>query len=388
MKYDFRTHVCRIGTGAFKTDAATINGFLGVEYHDDSISMWVADMDFACAPAIVERIKQRADKLIFGYTGMTEEYKRSIINWYARRYEILLNEDWIVYSAGTVLAIKNAIYAFSEKQDEVIIQSPVYFPFSEQIKEANRIVSDNTLIKNENNEYSINFEDFEEKCKTAKLFILCNPHNPTGDIWSQNDVQRLLEITKKYGVIVFSDEVHSDLIRHHAKYNSALSYKEYEHVVVATAVNKTFNLAGLHATNIIIKNRILRAKFNKQAGMGMISPFTLEATIAAYNECEAWLDELRSVLDENVAYVDAFVKEQLPKVKFNAPLGTYLGWLDFNAYGIEEEVLIKRLASEAHIVVEGGGLFGKSGTGFIRLNLACPLSVVKDAMQRIKNMNL
>ncbi len=383
MKYNFTNNVSRENTGAFKTSKEMVEGFLGLNYYEDTISMWVADMDFACSPHIVDRIKVRADKLIFGYTGLTDGYYQSIISWYKRRYDTKIQKEWVVYNNGTVLAIKNAIHTYTNINDEIIIQSPVYFPFSGEILEAKRKISDNFLLKDEFNNYSIDFADFEKKCKTAKMFILCNPHNPTGNIWSKEDVQKLINIANKHDVIVFSDEVHSDLIRTNKTFTSAISLENNENVIVATAINKTFNLAGLQGTNLIIKNESLREKMNEYTGMVMISPFTLEATIAAYNHSEQWLEELKTVLDENFAYLDKFLKDHLPNVKFNVPDGTYLAWLDFSAYQISEDELLKKFADEAHIVLEGGSMFGDCGKGYIRMNLACPKTIIMETLNRI-----
>ncbi len=388
MKYDFTSDVSRENTGSTKTNRDTVRNFLGLNYYDDTISMWIADMDFACSPHIINRLKERIDKLIFGYTGLTDEYYQSIISWYKRRYHAEIEKDWIVYSNGTVMAIKNVIRTYTNSGDEIIIQSPVYYPFSREILEAKRKISNSLLLKDENNNYSIDFADFEERCKTAKLFILCNPHNPTGNIWSKEEVQRLIDIANKYNVVVFSDEVHSDLIRVGKTVTSAISLENIENVIVATAVNKTFNLAGTHGTNLIIKNENLRNKINEYTGKVTMSPFTLESTIAGYNDSEEWLEELKIVIDENFAYVDKFLKEHIPNVKFNIPDGTYLAWLDFSACGIEEGELVRKIADEAHVILEGGSMFGDCANGFIRMNLACPHHVVVEVLNRIARMKL
>ena len=381
--YNFTDSINRENTGAFKTNKAIVKGFLGLPYYEDSISMWVADMDFATAPEIIERLKQRADKLIFGYTGATKEYNDSIISWYKKRYDVDIAASSIVISNGTVLAIRNSIRAFTAPGDKIIIQSPVYFPFSSEIKSTGREILDNQLLKDKDNNYPIDFEDFEKKCKEATMFIFCNPHNPTGDIWKKEDVERLLKIAKENDVLVFSDEVHSDLIRKTSKFTSALALENNENVVVATAINKTFNLAGLHGTNLIIKNKELREKLSAFTGMVSISPFTMEATIAAYSQSEAWLDELRDVLDENFKFMEEFIKEKMPRVKFHTPEGTYLAWLDFSAYNMSDDELVKRFATDAHVILEGGSMFGKMAQGFIRMNVACPKSTLKEALERM-----
>ncbi len=388
MKYDFTSIIDRENTGAFKTNKDMVQGFLGLNYYDDTISMWVADMDFPCSPHIIDSLKTRCDKMIFGYTGLTDDYYNSIINWYKRRYNSKVEKDWIVYINGTVLAVKHVIHTYTNTGDEIIIQSPVYYPFSGEILEAKRKISDNLLLKDSSNNYSIDYTDFEERCKSAKMFILCNPHNPTGNIWTKEEVQKLINIANKYNVIVFSDEVHSDLIRCNKKFVSSINLENTDNVIVATAINKTFNLAGLQGTNLIIKNDDLRKKLNEHTGSVMMSPFTLEATLAGYNESEEWLEELKVVLDKNFKYINDFIAKNLPKVKFNIPEGTYLAWLDFTAYGISEKELLNRFADEAHIILEGGSLFGECGTGFIRMNLACPYNVLVETLNRISKMEL
>lgn len=385
-KYDFESIVDRSNTSAAKTNASIIKYMLNLNYYDDTISMWVADMDFATAPQIIESIKNRADKLIMGYTIANDDYYNSIINWYKKRHNMLIKKEWLVFSHGTIEGLRNSIRALTKEGDGIIIQPPVYFPFEGNVKETGRKVVRNTLIKNENNGYSIDFEDFEEKCKdpNTKMFIYCNPHNPIGKIWSKEDTQRLLDICNENNVIFFSDEIHSDLIRKDSEFTSALNLNNNEKVIVATALNKTFNVAGLHMTNLVIKNDDMRNKLNSYTGWVGMSPLVLEATISAYNECEDWVVEVNEVIDENLVYMESFLAEKLPRVKFTKPEGTYLTWLDFNDYPISEKELLKKLADEAHLVLEGGSMFGTCGEGFIRMNVACPKSVLKEALDRLE----
>ncbi len=387
MKYDFTSIVSRENTGSLKTNKELVKELFDLEYYEDTVSMWIADMDFACSPHVVDSIKRHADRLIYGYTAMTDDYYRSVIDWYRRRYSVDIDKEWIVYSNGTVPALRNVINAFTNVGDEVIIQSPVYSHFADEVLDLNRVVSDNALLKDSENIYSIDFDDFEERCKTAKLFILCNPHNPVGNIWNEQEVQRLVDIANLYGVIIFSDEVHSDIIRSDKSFSSTLSIKNIENIIVGTTTNKTFNLAGLQGSNLIIQNSGMRDKLNKYTGIISISPFTVVATIAAYNESEEWLEELRGVLDQNLEYLGDFIDKNLPKVKYNIPEGTYLAWLDFNAYGLDEELLLKKIAADAHVILEAGSMFGDSGRGFMRINIACPQSVLEEALNRIARID-
>ncbi|OOB79343.1 MAG: aminotransferase [Epulopiscium sp. Nuni2H_MBin001] len=386
--YDFETCVNREGTAAIKVDGAMIKERFDLDYFDDTISMWVADMDFACAPEIVEAIKNRADRLIFGYTMPSKDYKDSIINWYKRRHNMNIEPEWIVFSNGTVAAIRNVLYALTEEGDGVIIQPPVYYPFEQQIRETGRKIVNNNLVRNDDNSYSINFDEFEEQCKQphTKMFIYCNPHNPTGNIWSADETQRLLDICAANNVIVFSDEIHCDLIRSDSEFVSALNLRHSKNLIIATAVNKTFNVAGLHITNLVIENDQYRNKLVSYKGMVDLSPFALETTVAAYNRSEDWVTQLNNVLDENLNYMDEFIKLNLPRIKFVKPQGTYLTWLDFSDYGMKGSDLLKKIASEAHLILEDGIIFGECGEGFIRMNIACPKTVLIEALDRLKRV--
>ncbi|MFI3251208.1 MAG: PatB family C-S lyase [Eubacteriales bacterium] len=384
MKYDFKTPVDRKGTGASKVNPERVRTVLGQNYYEDTISMWIADMDLACSPHIVERLKQRADRLIFGYTAPTDEYFLSITGWYARRQKVNLDPTKITYCNGALNGVKNLINAFSEVGDGVILQGPVYFPFYAKIKETKRTLLDNRLLKDENGVYSIDFADFEAKCKEAKLFILCNPHNPVGAIWKSEDVKKLLDIANANNVTVIADEVHSDLIRHSATFTSVLTLENNQNTVVVTGINKTFNLPGLQGSNLMFPTKEMQDQYLEKTGTMGINPFTLEATIAAYNQSEEWLDELRTVLDENMKIIEEYFQKEIPKIRFQVPEGTYLAWLDFTAFGLSEEELIKIIADDAHIALEGGKMFGEEG--YIRMNIACPTFVLAGALDRLQRV--
>lgn len=386
--YNFTTTLDRKNSFAAKTNHQIVKDFLGVNYYDDTISLWVADMDFECAPAITRALTNRAMQGTLGYTQQTEPYYDSIINWYGRRHNMSIEQDWIVYSAGTVSAVRNVIRAFSKEGEGVIIQPPVYYPFQLQIQETNREVVRNHLIRDQNNQYSIDLVDFEEKCKDPnnKIFIYCNPHNPTGNIWSEEVTQSLLKICADNDVLFFSDEIHADLIRKDSSFTSALNLEHSENTIIATAVNKTFNVAGLHITNLVIKNASHRETLNNYTGKVGISPFALDATIAAFNEEEQWVEEVNNVIDTNLALMASFIKQRIPKIQFYVPEATYLAWLDFSEFGLEEADLLNLLADEAHLVLEGGSMFGEMGRGFIRMNVACPTAVIEEALERLERV--
>ncbi len=388
MIYDFENMVERGGYSAIKVDPKQIKEALGVNYYEDSISMWIADMDFACAPEIVEAIRERAAAATFGYSGVSESYYESLCGWYRRRLGMSFNREDILFSNGTLSALRDIVRAFTLEGEGVIIQPPVYYPFANITRECNRKVVENNLLIDGDNHYSIDFESFEQQCKDPnnKLFILCNPHNPIGQIWSREDVERMASICRENGVLLFSDEVHADIIRAQAQFTSTLNLESQEGIIVATAANKSFNLAGLHITHIIIRDASIRKRLNDYRGMVHISPIAEAATIAAYSRCEGWLDQMNSVVDENIRYMDQFLKAHLPKVRFNPPQGTYLTWVDLRAYGIDEEALLKLFSEEAHLILEGGSLFSKESAGFFRVNVACPTRVVAEALERLRRV--
>ncbi len=385
MKYNFTELPPREGSSAVKTCSSRIKESLGVNYYPDSIPMWIADMDFVVAPQIIEAVKHRADLATFGYSNISEQYHHAVIEWFAHRHSMHFTPDEILFSSGTVPATRNIIRTFTAEGDGVIIQPPVYYPFGRVTEENNRKVVENNLLVDADNNYSIDFEDFERKCADPrnKLFIFCNPHNPIGQIWDRETAQRLLDICRAHDVIFFSDEVHADILRKDALFTSSLNLDHTEDIIVATAVNKTFNLAGLHITNLIIKNEAMRQRLDAFVGGAAISPFAEAAAIAAYTQCQSWVDEMNDVLDENLEYTKAYLAENMPKVKFNLPQATYLVWLDMRGYGLEEHELISLCAEKAHVIVEGGSMFGPSGRGFIRMNIACPKEVLKEALRRL-----
>ncbi|NLY81353.1 MAG: pyridoxal phosphate-dependent aminotransferase [Clostridiales bacterium] len=386
-KYNWTKEIDRSGTSSFKTDSNKVKKSLKLNSYDDTIFLWVADMDFPCAPEILDALHERVDKEIFGYTYISKEYNESIVNWYKRRHNIDIDSKNLVYSAGTVTGIRNVLKALTDEGDGIIIQDPVYYPFASQIKGTNRKIVSNKLLCDFNNNYSIDLLDFEKKVRDSKnkLFILCNPHNPVGQIWSESDVKKMMELCEAHGVIVIADEIHCDLIRKDAEFVSAYNLYHGDKMILATAANKTFNLAGLQITNFVIDNKDIRDKIKKYVGESFINPFTATATIAGYNQGEEWVKELNEVLDDNFDFMESFIKEHLPKARFNKPEGTYLALIDFRDYGLSETELLEKIADEAHVVLEGGAMFGRSIEGFVRLNAACPKHVLEEALTRIAN---
>lgn len=363
-----------------------IKEYLGADVNDETIPLFTADMDFRCAPQIIEALQGVASHGIFGYSIHMDEYFEAVINWFKRRHKWEILPEEIVYVNGTVEAIKQVILAFTEKGDGVIIQRPVYTPFSSTIMDTERVIVNNQLLVDDKGNYTMDFKDLEEKAKKDenKLLILCNPHNPVGKIWSDDELISLARICKENNVIIMADEIHGDLIRKEAVFHPIATLADNSNIITATAVNKTFNLAGLHCTNLVIKNKEIRDKFQKSLGMVMPSPFTIAAVIAAYNESEDWLDSLKEYLDDNIDFVINFLKERMPKVKCKRPEGSYIIWMDFREYGLTAEEIHDKIYNKANVLLEGGIMFDPDkGAGFERVCVPTPRSIIKEAFERI-----
>lgn len=387
-KYNFDEYVERRNTNCTKWDNLD-KTFPRAK--KDSIPMWIADMDFAVADPIIESVHRVADRKVFGYsTRETDEFYNAVLGWYKRRFDWELDRKSIMFCGGVVPAVALLIRLLTEEGNGVIIQRPVYYPFTNKIKENNRKVVNNPLIY-KNGKYTMNFEDLEEKAADPnnKLMILCSPHNPVGRVWTEEELKKVVEICKKHDVFIIADEIHNDLVRKgHKHINLQKLCPEYkEHIVTCLAASKTFNLAGMQMSNIIINTPELREAWLKEVPKSGAqhnpNPFSIEAVIAAYNESEDWLDELIEYLDSNAKYVEEFVKENLPKVKVTPLEGTYLMWLDFNEYGISADELETIMLEEAGLIFDEGTMFGEEGSGFERINIACPRCILEECMKRI-----
>ena len=366
-----------------------IANMLGVdEIKEDSIAIFTADMDFHCAPPIIEAMHKVADHGIFGYSMHlnSPEYFEAIINWFKRHNNWEIKPEEIVYVNGTVEAVKQTVLAFTDPGDGVIIQRPVYGPFSTAILGAGRTIVNNQMIEGENGYYTMDFADLEEKVKDPrnKMLVLCSPHNPVGRIWTDEELIELARICRENNVIIMADEIHGDLIRKGVEFHPLATLVDNSNIVTATAVNKTFNLAGLHCTNLVIPNKELREKFQASMGFVMPSPFTIAAVIAAYNEGEDWLNAVKDYLDGNIDWVLNFLKEKMPKVKCRRPDGTYIMWMDFREYGLSAEEIHDKIYNKAGVLLEGGLMFDPDqGAGFERVCVPSPRSIIKDAFERI-----
>lgn len=357
---------------------------------ENILPMWVADMDFEVAPPISEAVKKRALHGIYGYTKISDEYYESIISWVKKRHAWEIKRDWIVFSPGVVPGINNIIKAITQIGDKVVVQTPVYYPFFRAIENNGRRILKNPL-KYTDKGFEMDFEDLENKLKDerTKALILCSPHNPVGRVWTEEELRRLGELCIENGVTIISDEIHFDLIYKGYKHISfaAISEEFKENSITCIAPSKTFNLAGLQTSSLIIPNKSLRRKvINVLQTSGPMWPnvFGIEASIAAYREGEQWLDELLDYLKENLEFMKKYIKEKLPKVKIIEPEGTYLVWLDFNEYNMKPKELHDFMLKKAKVWFDEGYIFGDEGSGFERINIACPRSILKEALGRIK----
>lgn len=383
MKYDFLNIGDQVDVSSVKSHKNFIEKFIGLKYFDDSISMWVSEMDFKMAPEIAQAMKERIDKGILGYTAVSKEYFTAVINWFDYKYSASIEKDWIVPSHGTVPAIRNTIRAFTKEGDGVIIQPPVYGQFQSAIKETSRKVVKNPL-KKVDGKYEVDFEQFEKLASKEenKMFILCSPHNPVGKVFTSHELKKLLDIAKKYELIVFADEVHAEIVRSNTSFITSASFA-YDNVITAVALSKAFNLTGIHVTTLVIPGAELKETYNAYTGFGSLSPLDMTAVIAAYNEARVWLEEVNQVIDSNFEIVKSFIDEHLPKVKFEIPDGSYLAWLDFSEYKQGTTDILKAIA-EAGLVLDTGLMFGKEGKSHARMMIATTKPILLEALNRLK----
>ncbi|HEX9026463.1 MAG TPA: MalY/PatB family protein [Clostridium sp.] len=387
MKYDFETLVSRKNIGASKWN---LMSKVNPDVKDNIVPFSVADMEFKNPPQIVDGLKKYIDSSIMGYTESTEEYYKAVCNWMERKHDWKIRKEWIAEFSGVVPALYTIIRALTKEEDNVLIMTPVYYPFYKAITTNNRKVINTELVLCKDH-YEINFEDFEEKAKSekTKLLILCNPHNPVGRVWSEEELKRIGKICLENNVIVVSDEIHFDLIMPGFKHTVFANICEEfaNNSVICTAPSKTFNLAGLQTSNIIILNKKIRDKIisERRAAIGNsgLNIFGYKACEIAYNECEDWLDELIKVLAVNKKLVEDFMKKHIPEIKVIDLEGTYLQWLDFRSLEKDHKALEKFMQIEAQFFLDEGYIFGDEGKGFERINLACPTRVLKEALERL-----
>lgn len=386
MKYDFDTLTDRKGTYSMKFDT------MPMDAAGDSIPLSIADMDLPCAEPIIRALHERIERKIFGYTVYdNEECKQAVIGWHKRRFGWEINKDDIFFSPGVVPALAFLIQFLTKEGDGVIIQRPVYYPFTEKVEANGRRVVNSPLVK-VGDTYEMDYEDLDRKFadENTKGMILCSPHNPVGRVWREDELRRVVEIAKKYDKWIISDEIHADLTRIGVTHTPLLKLApEYSHRIIAcTAPSKTFNLAGMQLSNIIIPNKEYQKQWtdvvSRRFSMAVCSPFGLTAVIAAYTEGEEWLDQARAYIDGNIRYIEAFLTENLPKAKMANCQGTYLVWVDLNEYCSDPKELEELMVKKAGVVLDEGYIFGPEGNGFERINAATQRSNLEECMRRME----
>lgn len=381
MKYDFDKIVPRRGTNSVKWDVAKEDGV---------IPMWVADMDFQAAPCIRQALKERMDHGVFGYTLVPNSYYESIISWFDRRHQWHIDRNWILYTSGVVPAISAIIKALTEPGDKVLVQTPVYNCFFSSIRNNGCTTAENALVR-KGNSYEIDFDDFERQAadEKTKVFLLCNPHNPAGRVWTPDELNRMNDICLKHGVKVISDEIHCELVMPGYKFTpfAAVSKACQDNCITTNSPTKSFNIAGLQIANIITNNDTIKRKIDRAININEVcdvNPFGVIALQAAYNEGESWIDQLNLYLWENYKVLKDFFQEYLPKLKVLKLEGTYLVWVDINATGLKADELTNELLQQGKVMVNSGTLYGKTtGADYLRLNIAMPRSLMLEALQRI-----
>jgi len=385
MKYNFDTVIDRLSTNSAKWSLR--KELTGLE---DVLPLWVADMDFACAPEIVEALKERVAHPIYGYTASSEKYYSGLIEWMKKRHDWGgIQRDWIGFTPGVVAGFNYAIQAYSHPGDKVILQPPVYYPMKMAIDNNGRRMVENPL-KIVNGRYVMDYEDLEKKIDgRTKMIILCSPHNPVGRVWTRKELEQLVEVCEKKDIVIVSDEIHFDLILGKTKHTctATISEEAMQRTVTLVAPSKTFNLAGLSNSSAIIPNKKLRDSFlNVLEGNGVhfANTFGMVSQEAAYMSGEAWLDELLVYLRGNLKYLEDFIEKKIPGLKVYPLEGTYLAWVDCSSLSLSDEKLKDFMLKKAKLWLDEGTMFGSGGSMFMRVNIACPRSTLKMALERLE----
>lgn len=381
MGYDFDTITPRRGTLSYKWDSAP----------EGVLPLWVADMDFKTAPAIIDALRKRVDNGIFGYTRVPEEYYSAVVSWFSRRHGWEIDPAMMIYTSGVVPAISAIIKALTKPGDKVIVQTPVYNCFFSSIRNNGCEILSNPLVK-DGDTYNIDFEDLEKKAadEKARIMLLCNPHNPAGRVWSREELEKIGEICIRNGVTVISDEIHCEFVFDGYRYTPFASVSEEirRNSVICISPSKAFNIAGLQIANIVAPDEEMRSKIDRAINDNEVcdvNPFGVIATIAAYNEGEEWLGQLLKYIKGNYDYMKDFCERNLPDFPITKLEATYLVWMDCSKLGLKSEQLEERLLKEAKLWLNAGTMYGAEGEGFLRWNIACPRSVLADALNRFAN---
>ena len=382
MKYNFDEIIPRRGTNSLKWDAAE---------NENTLPMWVADMDFRTAPAVIEALEKRVKHGIFGYVKTPETYYASIIGWFQRRHGLTIEKEWILHTTGVVPALSVIVKSLTAPGDKILIQTPVYNCFFSVIRNNGREIVTNSLIY-ENGTYRIDFGDLEKKAADpqVKLLLLCNPHNPAGRVWTRQELLRLGEICLRNNVRIIADEIHCELVAPGHKYLpfASLSGEFLQHTVTCTSPSKAFNLAGLQVANIFAADEETRNKINqtlKADELAALNSFATESLIAAYDNGEEWLDELNRYIHDNYLYLKDFFYRHLPRLTVLPLEGTYLAWIDCSATGQTSGEITRTLLEKEKLWINPGSMYGPEGDNFIRLNIACPRTLLTEGLEKIKH---
>lgn len=382
MRYNFDEIVQRRGTNSYKWDSAD---------DADVLPMWVADMDFRTAPAIIEALQQRVAHGIFGYTRVPDAYYEAVINWFGRRHNWKIQKDWMIYTSGVVPALSAVIKALTQPGDKVLVQTPVYNCFFSSIRNNGCEIVSNPLVYKENT-YVIDYEDLERKVadEKVKILLLCNPHNPAGRVWSKEELTRIGEICIRHGVWVVSDEIHCELVYTGYTYTPFASISEefLHHSVTCISPSKSFNIAGLQIANIVSADEEVRRRIDKAININEVcdvNPFGVIATIAAYNEGEEWLLQLLDYLKGNYECMKTFCEVSLPNFPITCLEGTYLVWMDCRSLPYPSEELEEKLVKEEKLWLNAGTMYGAEGEGFMRWNIACPRAVLLKGLKLFRD---
>ena len=379
--FDFDTVINRRGTSSYKWD---------IVKEEDVIPLWVADMDFKAAPAILEALKKRVEHGVFGYTLVPDSYYEAIINWFARRHNWQIDRSWIIYTTGVVPAVSCAIKALTLPGEKVLIQTPDYNCFFSSIKNNGCEVAENELVRR-GDSYEVDFEDFERQCADEKttVFLLCNPHNPAGRVWTKEELERMNDICLTHGVRVISDEIHCELVMPGHRFTpfAAISDACRDNSVVLNSPTKAFNIAGLQIANIICADPAMRRRIDRAVNINEVcdvNPFGVVALQAAYNESEEWLDSLNHYIWGNYLALKEFIAKELPRLEVTRLEGTYLAWVDIKATGLTSDEAYEKLMKEGRVYVNSGTMYGRrAGEGYLRINLACPRATLLEGMKRM-----
>lgn len=381
MKYDFDKTIDRRATNSYKWDSAP----------EGVLPMWVADMDFRTAPAIIDALQKRVAHGIFGYTRVPDAYYDAVTSWFSRRHGWDIDREWIIYTSGVVPAVSAVIKALTVPGDKVIVQTPVYNCFFSSIRNNGCEIVSNPLRRTADT-YEMDF-DALERCAAdprAKVMLLCNPHNPAGRVWTPDELTRLGNICLRNGVAVVADEIHCELVYQGFKYTpfASLSDAFLHRSVTCLSPSKAFNIAGLQIANIVAFDNDLRSRIDKAININEVcdvNPFGVAATIAAYNEGEEWLNQLVDYLHGNYEVMAEFCRRELPEFPITRLEGTYLVWMDCSSLGMPSDALEHALLDDARLWLNAGTMYGAEGEGYMRWNIACPRSVMLDGLNRFLN---